>query len=152
MAFKREPWQLGHWCVSSSSIHSNSRSAASSFSKTESPFSSRPVCNEGFQISPKPPHSSQAPCGELNENNRGSSSSKARPQPGQLISELMTVRRFFESSRCAVPRPIPRARWVRLRAFKIRFASMMPTTTSIVCSLNRSSFRKCETGTRAPST
>src|SRR5438067_1339038 len=34
MAFKREPWQLGHWCVSSSSIHSNSRSAASSFSKT----------------------------------------------------------------------------------------------------------------------
>ena len=87
-----------------------------------------------------------APCGELNENKRGSSSSKARPQPGQLISVLMTVSRFFESSRCAVPRPISSARCVRLRAFKIRFASITPTTTSMVCSLKRSSFRNCETG------
>ena len=32
------------------------------------------------------------------------------PQPGQLISVLSIVRRFFPSRRCAVPRPISRAR------------------------------------------
>ena len=38
------------------------------------------------------------------------------------------------------------ARWTRLRAFRIRCASIAPTTTSMVCSLNRSSFRKCAIG------
>ena len=34
----------------------------------------------------------------------------------------------------------------------MRFASITPTTTSIVCSLNRSSFRNCATGISWPST
>ena len=126
--------------ASPSSTDSNCRSASISFSSIDSPSPLSFCCNVSFQISPKPPHSSHQPWGELNENSRGSSSSKARPQPGQLISVLMTVRRFFASSRCAVPRPISSARWTRLRAFKMRLASITPTTTSIVCSLKRSSF------------
>ena len=110
-AFRREPRQLGHSRASSSSIHSDSRSAANSVSRTESPSALAPVCKSRFQISPNPPHSSHAPCGELKENKRGSSSSNARPHPGQLISVLMTVSlRLLASSRRAVPRPISSAR------------------------------------------
>ena len=45
-----------------------------------------------------------------------------------------------------MPRPISSARCTRLRAFRMRFASIAPTTTSIVCSLKRSSFRNCAIG------
>src|SRR5690348_17916466 len=62
-----------------------------------------PVCKSWSQISPNPPHSSHMPCGELNENKRGSSSSNARPQFGQLISVLMTVRSEEHTSELQSP-------------------------------------------------
>ena len=42
-------------------------------------------------LNPSPLHSSQAPKGELNENIRGWSSSKARPQTGQAIRDEYIV-------------------------------------------------------------
>src|SRR5207302_9968163 len=88
--------------------------------------------------SPKPRHCSHQPCGELNENKRGSSSSNDWPQPGQLISVLKIVKRFFASSSFAVPRPISSARTSSSSSFFP--APVSPTSTSIECSLKRSSF------------
>ena len=72
--------------------HSNCFRASSSLSSTDSASSPLPCLHRfvpDFAEAVAALRTSQ--CGELNENSRGSSSSKARPQPGQLISVLMIV-------------------------------------------------------------
>ena len=170
----RSPWQTGQGRVSPSSRLSKERSAARSASSWESKSFAE---GTSVQTSPKPRQCSHQPWGELNEKRRGSSSSKARPQSVQFISELRmrnsgTVDFFLPlvalpplgdfvsfgageavaGRAFAVPLPISRARLVRSSSPFLASLSIVPTSTSMVCSLKRSSGWNPSTSVSSPST
>ena len=140
----------GHSRASSSSIHSDSRSAAVRSQERNHHYLPRPFGDPVPNFA-EPAAFSQAPCGELNENKRGSSSSKARPQLGQLISVLMTSAGSLHRAGALCPTDLDRA-LSQVARFQNSLRVNCVATTSIVCSLKRSSFRKCETGISFPST
>ncbi len=172
----RAPWHCGQGRSSSSSSQPVARSSASSFSAAEALSSSR--TRLPFHTTPKPRHSGHQPCGELYENKRGSSSSKASPHSGQLISVLSVTDFPLASTKRAVPLPISSARLTISRGsslansiFRPRFfvtrsrtpwrrsspavfflPPTSPTTTSTVCSRKRSSFWKPCALLNSPST
>ena len=151
--FSRSPLHDGHGTASPSSSSSPWRSMSSSCSSAVS----RREFTVCFHTSPKPRHSVHQPCGELNENSRGSSSSNDRPQSGHARSVLRIVPRLFSSSTRMVPRPIFSALFtssasLRLRGPRVSAGVRSPTSTSMVCSRKRSSARNSSTRTRIPST
>src|ERR1700677_572375 len=136
IGFKRAPLQSGHSTACPSSSDSCCFSSFNSDSSIDSPSSSSGTSH----TSPKPRQPLHHPCGELNENKRGSSSSNDVPQPGQLISVLKIVELFSESIIRADPCPTSSARTTR--SFTDFFEPVSPMSASIECSLNRSNWMK----------
>src|SRR5690606_14723532 len=106
--------------------------------------------NRAFGTTPWPRQREHQPWGELNENNRGSSSSKERWQPGQLASEDSRTKRLSGVNNFSTPFPISSARGISVARFALAALEFFPvepfgppgssaTTTSMSCSLKRSS-------------
>src|SRR6185437_1167951 len=142
-SLRRRPWQVSHGCVSRP-YHS--------FHHTSSPDCSASKPGISTPVPKQPAHQ---PWRELNENSRGSSSAKLRPQDGQarLVENTVTCLACGAST-CTSPLPKSSARSSAARSARspLTLTSTSATGSSMVCSLKRDRRGQGAVGSSSPST